>query len=192
MNIKQQADSYVEMWKDIPDYEGIYQVSSFGNIKVLDRNYVVNGVNMVRKSKILKISTNKNGYKTITLCKNSIQKTYNVHRLVAIAFLGDSDMQVDHINGDKLNNNVSNLRYVSARFNSSFGAKKGIENKSSKFRGVYLLKSTNKWRSIIWHNGKRVSIGCFDNEKDASIAYNNFAGNLDSQILTELKLKSRI
>lgn len=78
-----------EIFKDIPNYEDMYQVSNLGNVKSL-------GNNKNRKDKILKISLDGSGYKKVSLCKNSKIKTIRVHQLVSMAFLNHK------INGHKL------------------------------------------------------------------------------------------
>ena len=90
-----------EVWKDIPGYEGLYQVSDLGNIKSITRN------------KILKHTVDKDGRVSIQLSKKGIRKTNKVCRFVALAFIGEKPegYHVCHIDGDKENNKLSNLRY---------------------------------------------------------------------------------
>ena len=99
-----------EIWKDIKDYEGLYQVSNFGRVKSLSR--------MIKKRKceeIIKVPsiTNK-GYYRLPLCKYGKIKYYHIHRLVAEAFIPNLENKptVDHIDRNKLNNEVSNLRWA--------------------------------------------------------------------------------
>ena len=94
----------MEMWKDIQGYEGLYQVSNTGKIK--------------RNNKILKFSIAK-GYEHICLYKNNKYKPFSVHRLVAEAFIPNPEQkpQIDHIDGNPLNNKVENLRWVTAKEN---------------------------------------------------------------------------
>lgn len=109
-----------EIWKDIYfvengvewDYRGLYQVSNYGRVKSL--NYLNTG-----KEKIIKPFDNGKGYKIVDLCKNS-KKKFRVHRLVAFMFLTDSyfdGADVDHINTDRTNNHVSNLRWCTRKEN---------------------------------------------------------------------------
>lgn len=108
-----------EKWKDIKGYEGIYQVSNYGNVRVLDR-YVWNHNGFVkREGKILKPSLNKHGYKDVTLSKDNVRKKHRVNRLVAEAFIENPENkeQVNHIDRDKTNNNVNNLEWVTRQEN---------------------------------------------------------------------------
>ena len=100
-------------WKDIPGYEGLYQVSDYGQVKSLER-VVWNGKgNRVLKEKILKPCLSTNGYHQVNLWKDGKMKTFFVHRLVALAFLdGDHSSTVNHIDECKTNNHVSNLEYL--------------------------------------------------------------------------------
>ena len=106
----------MEEWKDIKGYEGIYQVSNLGRIKSLER---IDNSNHKVKGKILKIIPENRGYSVVNLCKDGKCKTYKVHRLVAIAFLENPDNkpQVNHIDGNKKNNSILNLEWVTAEEN---------------------------------------------------------------------------
>ena len=90
-----------EEWKDIPNYEGLYQISNLGNIKRKKDNY------------IFKKNKNNGGYRIVTLTKNKIEKNVSVHRLVAQAFIPNPNNlpQINHIDGNKMNNNVNNLEW---------------------------------------------------------------------------------
>lgn len=93
-------------WKEIKDYEGLYFVSDTGLIKN-------------RKGLIMKPNLQNSGYHMIHLIKEKKRKAMLIHRLVVIHFLGyKENMQVDHIDFNKLNNNVSNLQWVSAKQNN--------------------------------------------------------------------------
>ena len=167
------ANNQEEIWKDIPDYEGYYQVSNFGNVKSLSRTIFKMGkFPFISKEKILKPRVNK-GYKVFNLCKNGHEKTRKVHQLVAMAFLNHVPcgykLVVNHKDFNKLNNNISNLEIVTMRENTN---QKHIKS-SSEFTGVYWHKATQKWMARIRVNGKRKYLGLFSNEKDASLAYEN-------------------
>lgn len=104
-----------EIWRDIKDYEGLYQVSNLGRVRSLDR-YVKHsrgGVMVRRKGCLLKPTTNK-GYKMVALSKNNTIRYYLIHRLVAEAFIPNPENKpyIDHINTIKTDNRVQNLRWV--------------------------------------------------------------------------------
>lgn len=101
----------IEIWRDIKNYEGLYQVSNLGNIK---RTIFINNYVKKEKEKMLKTQKHTNGYETITLTKNGKQKQYLVHRIVAETFLykENGKTEVNHINGNKKDNRLNNLEWV--------------------------------------------------------------------------------
>lgn len=111
-----------EIWKDIVDYEGIYQVSNLGRVKSLSR---LDSSGHKRKELILKPTPNNKGYYTVVLCVNAVHKTYQVHRLVANAFieLVDGKPFVNHIDENSTNNSVSNLEWVTSKENANHGTR---------------------------------------------------------------------
>lgn len=120
-----------EIWKDIKDYEGLYQVSNLGRVRSLDRviNYnIENGKKVKRKGKILKQRSNWNNYLYIHFSKNSKIKLFIVHRLVAEAFIPNPNNlpQVNHIDGNKFNNRVDNLEWCTAKENIIHSWKMGL------------------------------------------------------------------
>lgn len=151
----------IEEWKDILGYEGLYKVSNLGNIKSLK----------FQKEKVLKLQTNTKGYFIVNLYKNKKMKSHQIHQLVAIAFLNHvpckMELVINHINFDKKDNKVSNLEIVTNRENSN---RKHLKS-TSKYTGVSFEKDRNKWVAQIKINGKRVLLGRFSNEIDASNAY---------------------
>ena len=167
-----------EIWVDIKDYEGLYQISNMGRVKSLER-YVKNGINsgFFLKGIIRKPKVNNYGYYQIWLSKESKKKIYTIHQLVAIYFLNHTPngltIVVDHINGIKTDNRVENLQLVTTRENTSTCYRKDKKTFSSKYVGVSWKKRDNKWQSAIQINGKTKHLGYFDNELDASNAYQN-------------------
>lgn len=103
-----------EKWKDIIGYEGLYQVSNLGRVKSL--NYRNTG-----EEKIRKLVIDKYGYFVIPLRVNGKSKQHFVHRLVALTFIPNPDNlpQIDHINTDRTDNRVENLRWCTAKENSN-------------------------------------------------------------------------
>tara|TARA_R110000803_G_scaffold171512_2_gene234424 strand:- start:18 stop:524 length:507 start_codon:yes stop_codon:yes gene_type:complete len=163
----------MEIWKDVKNYEGRYQISNFGNVKSLERivKHSRGGDKVVRE-KILQPGTDGGGYPQVTL-HNSGRVTIKVHRLVAESFLGHEpngthEIVVDHIDNNPLNNNINNLQLISQRENLSKD-KKG----TSKHTGVHWYKRDKKWVSSIRINGKLKHLGRFNCETKAHLAYQN-------------------
>lgn len=161
-----------EIFNDIPNYEGYYQVSNFGNVKSLPRiiEHSISGYQTLRE-RILKLSVSGTGYLSVSLCKNGISETYLVHQLVAITFLNHKPngfkLVCNHKNFNILDNRVENLEIVTNRENSN---QKHIKH-SSKYTGVTWRKDHKKWCSQIRISGKKMHLGYFTNEYDASLAY---------------------
>lgn len=119
-----------EIWKDIKDFEGLYQVSNLGNVKSLDRiiiqknNGVLTKTNY--KSRILKLQL-ANGYYRVNLSKNNCSYWKLVHRLVGEAFLPHKKENniINHLDNNPKNNNVSNLEWTTYKGNMQYAAKQG-------------------------------------------------------------------
>ena len=102
-----------EIWKDIKDYEGLYQVSNLGRVK------------RITTGRVLKPLKHANGYIMVKLSKNSIVYTKTVHRLVAEAFIPNPEhkSEINHIDENKTNNNVSNLEWMTRKENINHGTR---------------------------------------------------------------------
>ena len=107
-----------EIWKDIKGYEGKYQISSHGRVKALD--YHRQG-----KQKLLKIKTDKDGYKVVGLRKDGKQITFKIHRLVGEAFLPNPNKlpQINHKDENKANNYIENLEWCTVEYNCNYGSR---------------------------------------------------------------------
>lgn len=127
-----------EIWKDIPGYEGIYQASTFGNIRTAEGKITSNKRYAVRrwKQRILKPKSPKSdGYRgdlRVSLWKDGASKDFLVARLVAMTWVKgySDDMTVNHIDGNYLNNRIDNLEWVSLRDNIRKGFETGLFSKS--------------------------------------------------------------
>lgn len=113
-----------EIWVDVPNYEGLYQVSNLGNVKSLFRR----NKNRVNQEKLMKFKLNSSGYYQVWLCKNNYDKGFFVHRLVALAFIPNENnlSEVNHIDAIKTNNVVSNLEWCSHTDNMKHANKLGL------------------------------------------------------------------
>lgn len=158
-----------EIWKNIPGYDK-YQISNQGRIRSLKADCY----------KILKPISKGNGYNFIRLSRGINIKNSYIHKIVAAVFLNHipngHDIVVDHINGNKKDNRLINLRLVSSRDNIHFSLDKN--KTSSEYIGVSRYPKTNKWISSICINGKRKRLGYFNTEDEAHLAYQNELKNL--------------
>lgn len=151
-------------FKEIPVFDSYY-ASDCGKIKSLKK---------AGKEKILsQWFHKKSGYYYVTLSGGGKRGNFSVHSLVAMAFLGHIpcgfESEVDHINEIKTDNRLENLQILTHRENISRSKK----NTTSKYRGVSWDKNTKKWYSKIRFEKRNVSLGFFDKEEDAHIAYEN-------------------
>jgi hypothetical protein len=152
----------IEVWKDIPNYEGVYQVSDLGRVKSIKSG----------KDKILKPIL-LNGYYAVGLCKRGYQVKTRIHQLVAIAFLSHipqgMKLVVDHINNNPLDNRVKNLQLITQKENLS----KDRIKKYSFNCSCYLFKPLKKWIVKVQVNGKIKILKVFTNEFEAYRFYKN-------------------
>ncbi len=159
-----------EIFKDVLDYEGLYQVSNFGRVKALKRIVKHNwGGNKVLKEKMLKPSLDGGGYLMVSLCKENKKQNKKIHIMVCESFLNHKTcgfkMVIDHIDSNKQNNNLNNLQIITQRENSS----KERTIKSGTPAGVN--KSGKKYMSRITINGFREYLGIFNTPEEASNIY---------------------
>lgn len=162
----------IEEWRPVVGFEGKYEVSNFGRVKSLNYRGNMNICKVLRPF----IHKNNYGYMKYTLVnKDKKVKTVLVHWLVMAAFVGVSNGRyIDHIDGDGSNNRLSNLRYCTHRENLTFSNVRHKKKRASEHPGVHYNKNsngTNKWRSIIQVNKKKISIGTFATETEAAEAY---------------------
>ena len=168
----------IEDFYDIPIYKGVYAISKNGIIKSLSRRINRFG-GFISKERIMSQSITKNGYAMVCLSG----KKYYTHQLVAITFLnhipdGTNKVVVDHIDENKLNNKLDNLRLITNREN----VYRNRTNCTSQYKGVNWNKAMGKWRAIIHLGNKSIHLGYFDLEIDASNAYDDKAKKLRNEL----------
>jgi hypothetical protein len=125
--------------------------------------------NRVKKGTEAGNTNNVTGYRVVIIKGRG----FRVHRIIYYLHYGvwPGDFQVDHIDGDKLNNKPENLRLVTSKQNNR-SYRKPYKNPTSKYRGVCWDKESNKYKAKIFHNNKNIHLGYFTCEKEAALAYN--------------------
>ena len=137
----------MEVWKPVPNYEGLYEVSNLGRVRSLD-HFVSSGIKhnkkVIKKGKLLNPSFCR-GYKKITLSKDNKRVSKQVHRLVAQAFLLNKDNlpQVNHKDGNKLNNTVDNLEWCTCKENILHAFKNNLRTKEGIRKSVKAMNKKN-------------------------------------------------
>jgi len=170
----------IEIWKDVKGYEGYYQVSNLGRVssvgRIIKRS---NGRSYPCGGDVLKLNIVR-GYAYVRLYKRKKSKCYKIHRLVYEAFKGKliDGHCIDHIDHNKQNNNVDNLRQVTNRQNSAHRKNPG----TSKYPGVSWSKNRRKWTAQFTVKNKKIHVGTFTDEKEAANAYQNAIYNHNKQI----------
>ena len=169
----------MENWKEVVDFEGLYLISDQGNLirhpKAKELSKTHNTANKPRKPQL-----NYLGYLYVDLCKNGKKYRKTVHQLVAAAFIPNfhyGDI-VNHIDGDKTNNVVTNLEKVSTSENEIHKYAHGLGNKpgKSKYHNVHIIHSKYKdtvytsYQASVKINNKRIYIGQFQDEAKAAKA----------------------
>lgn len=152
-----------EIWKDIEGYEGLYQISNMGKVKSLSRK-----MNKYT-TRLLKLTKDKKGY-TICSLYNKGLKTHKVHRLVAKAFIPNPNNypMINHIDGNKQNNNLNNLEWCDNSYNQLHAIRNGLK--------VYKIGVNNK-HSIpiiqIDKNGKKIKEWACAKDVYRELGYDN-------------------
>ena len=158
VDILKDVNNEEEEFKRIEGYDN-YIVSNFGNIKNNKTN------------KIMKLQNHIQGYKQIGLTKNGKQKYFLIHRLVGKAFLENFDNKpvIDHIDENKSNNNIKNLRWATNQENQRNQGK--YINNTTGYKGVSFDKHANKYVAHININGKIKHLGYYETAEEASKVY---------------------
>lgn len=169
-----------EIWKDIENYEGIYQVSNLGRVRSLTRKVICKGGQRTTKGKILKPTVSRNLYLTVDLRQHQKHKTQLVHRLVAQAFIPNPKKYsiINHRDNNPQNNIVTNLEWCTQSYNVKYGYSNGNAKPTS---GCF--KKGN-----IPHNRRRINqysksgeyLNTFNSVKEAGLYVNTVPSNINN------------
>lgn len=133
----------IEIWKDVPNYENLYKVSTLGKVFSYNKNREIYQVD-------------NHGYKNVVLCKDGKKRSFGVHRLVALAFIPNPNnlLYINHKDENRANNIVSNLEWCSADYNNHYGNRtlkqiRSNTGRSTKRIGQYTLENIliREWRN---------------------------------------------
>jgi len=125
-------------WKDIEGYEGLYKISDSGLVLTLGRKAFCGHGYRITKDKLLKQKLDRYGYTVVYLIKDGKMKTKKLHRLLMETFVGKSSLTVNHKDGNKNNNLLTNLEYLSSSDNLKHAHKLGL------FKEGYLNRKERK------------------------------------------------
>ena len=152
----------MEIWKDIKDYEDLYEVSNHGNIR--SKDHIVpckGGKTRLVKGKLRKQQYNPKGYAVAVLSKENKLKTFTVHQLVAQAFIPGfiKGTEINHEDGNKANPRLDNLEVSNPTHNQLHAVRIGLVPKQgiSQYRNVSYIsnpRAKSRWAGSIRHNGK--------------------------------------
>lgn len=119
-----------EFWKDIPNYEGLYKINTLGEVRSMERKIIDKGGKRQRtiRGGVKKQTLLSNGYYAVGLWKNNKQKLEFVHRLIAMAFIPNPENlpEINHIDGNKTNNNIENLEWCTQFQNMKHAFETGL------------------------------------------------------------------
>ncbi len=174
-----------EQWRKVVGYDDYYEVSNLGRVRSIDRTIQYTDGRVVhRKSKILSQKIDR-GYYSVTVSKNNDKKLLKVHRLVAQAFIPNTDNLpcVNHKDENKENNSVDNLEWCTYEYNVNYGtrnrrASERLKNRPSKLKGVPKSLETRKKMSMSM-KGKQNCLGrVLSDETKKKIAESNRIAHL--------------
>lgn len=158
-----------EQWRDVPGYEGLYQVSDMGRVRNRKRR------------RHLRPSVKKSGYAQVTLSKDGVSAYYSIHRVVASAFLPNPGElpQVNHKNGDKLDNRLANLEWCSASENQQH-RHKVLGQPGGHPKAVVCIETGQSWEAVhlaaqeLNIHRTSISMACHGRRKTAGGLHFNF------------------
>ena len=147
----------IEEWRPVVGYEGLYEVSSYGRVRSLDKYVKGKGESYrLHKGKVLSPVIKDNGYLQLKLyCNGKFYKKY-VHRLVAQAFIPNPDnlLEVNHIDEDKINNRADNLEFCDHKYNMNFGTRQERYRSTMLERGYWTGLSEKKYKKKYYQENR--------------------------------------
>lgn len=160
---------FMEVWKDIEGYEGIYQVSNLGRVKGVERLILSEKrENFLVSERLFSLVTSGNGYSTLVLSKNNTVKRFYVHRLVAQAFIPNPKNKrvVNHKNGVKTDNQVGNLEWNTYKENLHHAIRLGLIDSNNEKNNASKLKKEDVLEIRRLFDNKIIS------QKEISVIFN--------------------
>lgn len=156
-------EKILEVWKDVVGYEGLYQVSSFGRIKSL---VGFNGHEYVTREKLLKLTHLRQGYPNLCLCKDLNHHFFDVHRLVAQAFILNPQSLpcINHKDETRDNNHVDNLEWCTQQYNINYGT---ANQRRAETLSIPVVQKTKSGETVNIHKSARQA------ERDTGINQSN-------------------
>lgn len=175
-----------EIWKEIDNLP--YEISNLGNVRRSSKFPFKH-----KKKTTVQPYVNRTGYLCVNLYKNSKCYKFLVHRLIAIYFISNPQNlpEVNHIDGDKQNNSISNLEWVTHQENMKHAWSTGLRkiryvnmsskrvNSTSKYKGVSWSEERKKWCAYVTFKKKHYGIGRYPTEVEAAKAYDEFLIKMD-------------
>lgn len=161
-----------ELWKPIHGFDELYEISSFGRVKSVEHFIVRGNSNHARvPSKIIKPWINAKGYLCVALHKDGASYKKKVHRLVAEAFIENPDCKphIDHIDTNKSNNAVSNLRWVTPSENKNNPITVELHRKTQLKKEV--VEKCMRGRELVNGKTRRIPVNQFDKEGNFMARY---------------------
>lgn len=145
----------MEIWKDIKGYEGLYQVSNTGKIKSLERLRRNHSKTQLVEEKIKNARKDPQGYLMLDLYKDNKPKTIRVHRLVAETFISNPDEKdtVNHIDGNKENNDISNLEWSTFEEQNNHFYKNNLKSQESIDKSIKAMNKASSKKTKCLNDG---------------------------------------
>ena len=151
-----------EIWKDIPNYEGLYKINNYGKIKRLPFNRYIK-------------THNEKGYIRVALCKNNKVKHLYLHRLIALTFIPNPENkpEVNHKDGNKLNNNINNLEWSTRKENMNHARDTGLWKVTKNMK-----KGLDQSKATYQYNRCYRLLNVYNSAKEASLRTKINHGNI--------------